>query len=106
MTLLNPQSDQVMQKSTKKNASAKKQPEMTVKLKYEMKSALYSNQFVLNQAADELFVDFSSGPIPDPASGQTIIPIHTRMALSYTSAKRLANLLLKAVESHDKQRQG
>lgn len=88
--------------ATKKLVKKPGQQEMSIKLKYDMTHALYANQFVMNQAADELFVDFSSGPIPDPTSGQTLIPVHTRLAMSFASAKRLAKLLTQAVENHEK----
>jgi len=77
-----------------------KRPNIPIKIKYDATSATYANQFILNQNAEEVFVDFSSGPIPDPTTGQTMIPIHSRVALSYQGAKRLGDLLLDAVKNH------
>lgn len=78
----------------------KKTENLPVKIKYESKSAIYANQFIINQSPEEIFLDLSSGPIPDPATGQTMIPIHTRVALSYAGAERLGTLLIKAAKNH------
>lgn len=90
-----PQTNQ--QKNAKKTTKTNNMP---VKIKYEMNSALYANQFIINQSKEEVFIDFSSGAIPDPATGQTLIPIHTRIAITYENAKRLSHLLTQAIQRH------
>lgn len=60
-----------------------------IRIKYEELSAKYANQVVLNGSADEIYLDFSSGPVPDPQSGESMIPIHTRIAMSHGAARRL-----------------
>lgn len=90
-----------MQKQKERNPRT---ADLPIKLRYEEKFAKYANQFVVNQSREELFIDFSSGPIPDPSTGQTMVPIHTRIALSYQGAQRLGDLLIKAVDNHKKRK--
>ena len=85
-----------MESDTKKQTSQN----IPVKIKYDSKAALYANQFIINQSPEEIFLDLSSGPIPDPGTGQTIVPIHTRIALSYPGAQRLGELLLRTAKNH------
>lgn len=73
-----------------------------LRLKYEQNSALYANQTILSGSADEVFFDFSSGPVPDGTTGETIVPVHTRIAMSPAGARRLLAALqqtLKRIES-------
>lgn len=63
-------------------------------VKYEATSALFAGQTIVSAIGDEVIIDFSSGPIPGP--NEQILPIHTRIALSSESAKRLARLLTQA----------
>ncbi|MEM6822512.1 MAG: DUF3467 domain-containing protein [Verrucomicrobiota bacterium] len=84
----------------KKDSPAKPEPQK-LKLKYEETSAQYANQFLVNTTAEELFLDLSSGAVTDPSTGESIIPIHTRIAMSYNGAQRLAQILAQAVQRHE-----
>jgi hypothetical protein len=77
-----------------------------IRVKYEDHTARYSNQVVLNGSAEEVFLDFSSGPIPDPASGESIIPIHTRIAMSHGAARRLVAALQQTLKRIDAGKSG
>ncbi|MFQ3670061.1 MAG: DUF3467 domain-containing protein [Verrucomicrobiia bacterium] len=68
-----------------------------LKVKYEELSAKYANQVVLNASAEEIYLDFSSGVIPDPATGEHTMPIHTRIAMSHNAARRLSQALQQAL---------
>ena len=70
-----------------------------LKLRYEQTSALYASQFVITANGDEVIVNFSSGSLPDSANGDSILPIHTRIALSANGAKKLANLINQALSA-------
>jgi len=73
-----------------------------LRIKYEETSAKYANQTILSGSMDEVFLDFSSGPVPDGATGESIIPVHTRIALSHSGARRLLAALqqtLKRIEA-------
>ncbi|MGE9291065.1 MAG: DUF3467 domain-containing protein [Puniceicoccales bacterium] len=63
-----------------------------VRLQYEEHSAKYASQVVLNGTKEEVFLDFSSGPIPGN-NAETIVPIHTRIAMSHSAARRLLSAL-------------
>ncbi|RKZ53040.1 MAG: hypothetical protein DRR00_06115 [Candidatus Parabeggiatoa sp. nov. 3] len=71
-----------------------------LKLRYEKTSALYASQFVITANGDEVIVNFSSGSLPDSANGDSILPIHTRIALTANGAKKLANLINQALSAN------
>lgn len=70
-----------------------------VRVRYEQTEALYASQFVLNVTEDEIVVNFSSGSLPDPNSGELHLPVHTRIALSPNGARNLLNLLNQALNN-------
>lgn len=72
-----------------------------IKIKYEDLSAKYANQVVLNGSAEEIYLDFSSGPVPDPNTGESLIPIHTRIAMSHGAARRLLAALQQTMKRVD-----
>jgi hypothetical protein len=71
-----------------------------IPLRYEQTLAAYTSQFVLVTGSDEVFIDCSSGVILQD-EGQPSLPIHTRLALPWTSARQLAELLDQVVRQHD-----
>lgn len=81
-----------------KAAGAEKQK---LKVKYEQTTAHYANQFLVNTTAEELFLDLSSGAVTDPSSGDSVVPIHSRIAMSYAGARRLSQILAQAVQRHE-----
>lgn len=70
----------------------------TTKLKigYESTTAKYASQVILNATREEVFLDFSSGIVPDQETGVPSVPVHTRIAMSHMGAKRLYELLGRA----------
>ena len=81
--------------------SSKEAAKQKLKIKYEETSAQYANQFLVNTTNEELFLDLSSGAISDPNTGESMVPIHTRIAMSYSGARRLASILSQAVQRHE-----
>lgn len=73
--------------------SEKTQKTQQVKVRYNETTAQYASQFILNTGADEVIVNFSSGPISDPGSGEMLLPIHTRIALTKGGVQRLHAVL-------------
>lgn len=73
------------------------QEQTKLKVKYETMSAQYASQCILNSTKEEILLDFSSGVVPDPDSGQPVVPVHTRIAMTMGGAMRLRNLLDKAL---------
>ncbi|MEN9848238.1 MAG: hypothetical protein RL368_978 [Pseudomonadota bacterium] len=76
-----------------------KPADQQVRVRYEQTQALYASQFVLNASEEEIIINFSSGSLPDPQTGETHLPIHSRVALSTDGARRLLNLLNQALSA-------
>ncbi|MBU0945561.1 MAG: hypothetical protein KJ804_02350 [Proteobacteria bacterium] len=74
-----------------------KSKQQQVKVRYTETSALYASQFILNASEEDITVNFSSGPLVDPVSGETILPVHTRIAMSKEGARRLHAILSKVL---------
>ena len=70
-----------------------------VKLRFDQTSALYAAQFVTNITPDEVVINFSSGVVADPASGENVLPIHSRIAMTRDGAKRLLTVLKQSLEA-------
>ncbi|NJO15743.1 MAG: hypothetical protein HC877_08340 [Thioploca sp.] len=68
-------------------------------LRYEQTSALYASQFVISATGEEVIINFSSGTLTEPNNGETYLPIHTRIALSVSGARKLVNLLNQALSA-------
>ena len=64
-----------------------------VKVRYNETSALYASQFIVNTSNEDLTINFSSGPITDPATGESVLPVHTRIAMTLSAAQRLHAVL-------------
>ncbi len=71
----------------------------TPRIDYADPCAKYAGHFIVSTTPDEVMLDCASGLIRDSATGEPVIPIHTRIALSYGSAQRLIQLLKQAVNS-------
>jgi len=78
-------------------------PKQKIRVRYEKREALYANQVILNGSPEELFLDFSSGPVSDPDSGETVVPVHTRIAMSPSAARRLLSALQQSIQRSTKQ---
>jgi len=74
-----------------------------IKVRYTDTSALYASQFILNSSDEDITINFSSGPMVDPSSGETMLPVHTRIALTKSAAQRLMGVLGKALAGQDAQ---
>lgn len=71
----------------------------TIRVKYDELSAKYANQVLLNGTNEELFLDFSSGAVPDPETGELIVPVHTRIAMNPAAARRLHAALEQSLKT-------
>ncbi len=76
-----------------------------VKVRYNETSSLYASQFIINSSAEDVTINFSSGALSDPASGETVLPIHTRITMTRAGVQRLqavlANMLAAAKDGKD-----
>ncbi|MDF1752704.1 MAG: hypothetical protein P1U89_08035 [Verrucomicrobiales bacterium] len=72
-----------------------------LKVRYEDMAAQYASQVILNTTQEEFLLDFSSGVVPDPNTGDPCVPVHTRIAMSMGGAQRLYSLLGKALSGSE-----
>ena len=77
------------------NQPDKKQTKIQVK--YEDMTARYSNQVVVRAGAEEVYLDFSSGLIPDQGQGFATLPIHTRIEMTRAGLQRVYDVLGQAL---------
>ncbi|BCL63081.1 hypothetical protein DGMP_37740 [Desulfomarina profundi] len=64
-----------------------------VTVRYNETSSLFASQFILNTSSDDVTISFSSGPLADPSGNGTILPVHSRIAMTRDGAKRLYEIL-------------
>jgi len=76
-----------------------------VKVRYTETSALFASQFIVNTSEEDITVNFSSGPMTDPAGSETILPVHTRIAMSTAGAVRLYKVLGQVLSQQNKKEQ-
>ena len=69
-----------------------------IKIQYEKLSAKYASQFVCDRNEEVFLLGFSTGIVEDGASGECVLPVHSRIALSEESVKKLAKLLEDALQ--------
>ena len=62
-------------------------------------TARYANHVLLNTGQEELYLDFSSGIVTDRSVGVSVMPIHTRIAMTPSGVVRLWQLLGQAVKN-------
>jgi hypothetical protein len=80
-------------------ASQPQQQSIPLQVKYEDMTARYANHVLLNTGQEELYLDFSSGLVVDRAAGVSVMPIHTRIAMTPAGVVRLWQLLGQAVQN-------
>ena len=82
---------------------APKPQQVKLQVKYEDMTARYANQIVLTAGQEEVFLDFSSGIIPDQGNGVSVLPIHTRIAMPHSALKRFHQMLTQLVAKSEAQ---
>ncbi len=70
-----------------------------VRVRYEETTVEYASQFLANVTADDVVINFSSGYLTDPGSGENVLPIQKRIALTHQGAQRLIAVLQQALAS-------
>ena len=78
-----------------------KKNQQQIKVRYNETSALFASQFIINTSAEDITINFSSGPLSDPANGETVLPVHTRMAMTLAGARRLHSVLGSILEKQE-----
>lgn len=80
-----------------------KPQQVKLQVKYEDTTARYANQIVLTTGQEEVYLDFSSGIIPDQGGGMSVLPIHTRIAMPHSALKRFHQMLTQLVAKSEGQ---
>ena len=81
------------------NTPAAQQQQIPLQIKYEDLTARYANHVLLNTGQEELYLDFTSGIVIDRAAGVSVMPIHTRIAMTPSGVVRLAQLLSQTIQN-------
>jgi len=82
-------------RTAKARGSMSNQPQasqQSLQIKHENFTARYANHALVTVGAEEVYLDFTSGIIAD-GSGVSVMPIHTRIAMTPSGVVRLAQLL-------------
>lgn len=78
----------------------KEQERAQIKIRYSETSSVFSSQFLVNSTPEDITVGFSSGYMKDPGTNETTLPIHSRISMTHVGAKRLYEILGKALEGN------
>ena len=73
-------------------------PQQSLQLKYENFTARYANHALVSVGAEEVYIDFTSGIVAD-RPGVSVMPIHTRIAMTPAGVVRLAQLLAQTTQN-------
>jgi hypothetical protein len=68
-----------------------------ISVRYDQAAITHTSQFIISPSHEELILDLSSGLI-QAAEGDQLLPIHTRLALPWSTVERLARLLNQVVD--------
>lgn len=64
-----------------------------IRVKYDDMNARYASQVIINATQEEVFLEFSTGTLPDPNSNDSVLPVHTRIVMTHSGARRLLQAL-------------
>ena len=73
-------------------------PQQVLQLKYDDLTARYANHALVSVGAEEVYLDFTSGIVAD-RPGVSIMPIHTRIAMTPSGVVRLTQLLSQTIQN-------
>ena len=68
-----------------------------IKVRYNETSATFTSQFIVNINGDELILNCSPGPLTDPATGETVLPVDCRIGMTMSAARRLHDVLTRVL---------
>jgi len=69
-------------------------------VQYEQTAVTLARQFILSASEEEVLLDCSSGLITGE-NGEQLLPIHSRLAMPWSAARRLIDLLNQVVGQED-----
>ena len=72
--------------------------EQNLQIRYENFTARYANHALVSVGAEEVYLDFTSGIVAD-RPGVSVMPIHTRIAMTPSGVVRLTQLLAQTTQN-------
>ena len=79
-----------------------KKKQRQIKINMDKVTIQHASQFSIQTTSEDLAVDIGSGIFPGK-SGDFVLPIHTRLMMTYQAAKRLSQLLTKALTEYEQE---
>lgn len=86
---------------TKAKTNGKKSKHLPMEIRYDKRAPVRAQEFVLNSFTDQLLLDCASGVARAADGSKSIMPVHTRIAMTWKTAQRLSRVLNKAIQEHD-----
>ncbi len=74
-----------------------------IKLNFASLEAQYVSQCSVQATTQEVFLNFAASLLPGSEPGEYILPVHTRMAMNYHTAKRLTGVLQATVAKYEEE---
>jgi len=72
--------------------------QQVLQVRYDNLKASYANHVLVNTGPEEVYLDFSSGIVAD-RPGTSVLPIHTRIAMTPSGIVRLAQVLAQTCQN-------
>jgi hypothetical protein len=74
------------------------QQQQVLQVRYDDLKASYANHVLVSVGAEEVYLDFTSGIVAD-RPGVSLLPIHTRIAMTPSGVVRLTQLLSQTIQN-------
>ncbi len=72
--------------------------QQVLQVRYDDLKACYANHVLVSVGSEEVYLDFTSGIVAD-RPGVSLLPIHTRVAMTPSGVVRLAQLLSQTIQN-------
>src|SRR5580700_501835 len=72
--------------------------QQVLQVRYDDLKACYANHVLVSVGAEEVYLDFTSGIVAD-RPGVSVMPIHTRIAMTPSGVVRLTQLLTQTIQN-------
>ncbi len=72
--------------------------QQVLQVRYDDLTARYANHVLVSVGAEEVYLDFTSGIVAD-RPGVSLLPIHTRVAMTPSGVVRLTQLLTQTIQN-------
>ena len=72
--------------------------QQVLQVRYDDLTARYANHVLVSVGAEEVYLDFTSGIVAD-RPGVSLLPIHTRIAMTPSGVVRLTQLLSQTIQN-------